>query len=365
VDVSLDERAHRLRGFDHAGTAKDSAPLDVSTFRSAVDLLRTKQSKWEEQAGRQRTESIAGALANELENLDLRLDRILCSEHAVAKDTAAVLETILRKRQRIGAAFTEIEPLRELTPQRHVTTRLAIPESPTLIVGHQPDLTALANAWLKGNLPAGTLPLGGSEVAYLELGDKPRLAWLLTEKSPDLRSELLEKVKTKLDVAKFFLGALVVNAGVLLNASVIAALGSTNVAVKSLLAIGLTAVAAAIGLSVATLLAFDRLTMPPEFWSDSKGIQHDARKRRWTVPRPPSEASIVLFYEMMHVWTHFFEPALGSALVAIVSLTTALVLNAVPIRIGTTVLLVTAVSVGGGAFIWYYVAMRPRLGFDD
>jgi hypothetical protein len=68
---------------------------------------------------------------------------------------------------------------------------------------------------------------------------------------------------------------------------------------------------------------------------------------------------------MMHVWTHFFEPALGSALVAIVSLTTALVLNAVRIRAETTVLLVMAVLIGVGAFIRYYVAMRPRLGFDD
>ena len=119
-------------------------------------------------------------------------------------------------------------------------------------------------------------------------------------------------MKAKLDVAKFFLGALVVNASVLLNPSVIAALDSKNDAVRILLAIGLAAVAAAIGFSVATLLAFDRLTMPPEFWSDSKGPGDEgAPTRPWTVPRPPSEASIVLFYEMMHVWTHFFEPALG------------------------------------------------------
>jgi hypothetical protein len=202
--------------------------------------------------------------------------------------------------------------------------------------------------------------------SYSRARSSRRLAWLLTEKSPDLRTEILEKVKAKLDVAKFFLGALVVNASVLLNASVIAALASTNAAVKILLWIGLTAVAAAIGFSVATLLAFDRLTMPPEFWSDSKGARDEHTPTRpWTVPRPPSEASIVLFYEMMHVWTHFFEPALGSALVAIVSLTSALVLNAVRIRAETTVLLVMAGLIGVGAFIWYYVAMRPRLGFDD
>jgi phosphohistidine phosphatase SixA len=365
VIAGLDESAHRLRGVDQDRTAKSLPSLDVSAVTSALDLLRTRQSKWEAQAGRERTESIAGALANELQNLDLPLDHILCSEHAVARDTAEVFAGILRERKCVGPEF-KIVPCSELTPPDDLGTILEMQRATTLIIGHQPALTLLAKTWLRGNLPASTLPLGGSEVACLELGDDPRLVWLLTEKSPDLRTEILEKVKAKLDVAKFFLGALVVNASVLLNPSVIAALDSNSNAVRILLAIGLTAVAAAIGFSVATLLAFDRLTMPPEFWSDSKGPgNEEAPRRSWTVPRPPSEASIVLFYEMMHVWTHFFEPALGSALVAIVSITVALVLNKVPISTNATVLLLMAVFIGAGAFIKYYVAMRPRLGFDD
>ena len=47
------------------------------------------------------------------------------------------------------------------------------------------------------------------------------------------------------------------------------------------------------------------------------------------------------------------------------SITIALVLNKVAISANTTVLLLMAVFIVAWAFIKYYVAMRPRLGFDD
>jgi hypothetical protein len=224
-------------------------------------------------------------------------------------------------------------------------------------------LSTLADEWLERNVPAGTLPLGGSEVACLVLGDEPRLAWLLTEKSPELRIQIAEKMKSKFDVAKFFLGALVVNAGVLLNAPVVGALArSTNMAVKILLTVGLVAMALALGFSVATLLAFDRLTMPPEFWAE--GGDSDVSPP-WSVRRPPSDATVVLFYEMMHVWTRFFEPALGSALVALSSFGTAIVLDAVRMSALSTVLTLMSLLGTAGVLINYYLKRRPRLGFQD
>ena len=107
VIAALDESAHSLRGVGQRRTAKGSQSLDVSAVTSALDLLRTRQNKWEAQAGRERTESIAGALANELQNLDLALGRILCSEHAVARDTAEVFAGILRERKCVGPEFED------------------------------------------------------------------------------------------------------------------------------------------------------------------------------------------------------------------------------------------------------------------
>jgi hypothetical protein len=45
----------------------------------------------------------------------------------------------------------------------------------------------------------------------------PTLLWLLTEKSGSLVTELKDKLRSKVDTAKFFLGALAVNAGLLVN----------------------------------------------------------------------------------------------------------------------------------------------------
>jgi phosphohistidine phosphatase SixA len=327
-----------------------------------------------EKTGRDRTVSIAGALADQLDTRDLLIDRILCSPHAVARDTAAVFGQVLAVRRRL--ATPEIDVIDLLEPAgRSETLRTVVEElsdSTVLIVGHQPQLTELARRLLGPRLPSQALPLAGSEVACLRIGEDPRLLYLLTEKPAALKADFREKIKSKLDVAKFFLGALVVNASVLLS-STLSQIWSSNMrmSVVMLMALGSIAMFIALGLTVATLLAFDRLSMPPEFWSEHAALRRSAPGARayepatWSVRRPPSEATVVLFYETMHVWTRMFEPALVAAIVGILCFAIAIVVKNTGLAAPGIGLGVGAAAALSAATILYYLKHRPKLGFDD
>jgi hypothetical protein len=184
-----------------------------------------------------------------------------------------------------------------------------------------------------------------------------------------LKADLRDKIKSKLDVAKFFLSALVVNSSVLLSSS-IAPLWAPgqNGPVKILVGLGSVALMASLTFTVGTLLAFDRLAMPPEFWSEPRSKSDSATisdPPRWSVSRPPSEAVIVLFYEMMNVWKRLFEPALATSLAAIVCFFLAFISANASISAGLVLLLTLgAASLAIGAFL-YYRTYRPQLGFDD
>src|SRR5215213_9810950 len=143
-----------------------------------------------------------------------------------------------------------------------------------VVVGHQPQLTQVARRLLKGRyLPSDSLPLGNSEAACIELGYKPRLQWLLTVTPEEtLVTDLKDKIKSKYDVAKFLLGAFVVNTGLILNAGLWGPDGllHSTLLVDKLFA-GFAAIAALVSLALtaATLFSYDRLMMPESFWSDS------------------------------------------------------------------------------------------------
>jgi phosphohistidine phosphatase SixA len=329
-----------------------------------------------------RTAIIAGSLADQVDNMKgQKITGIVFSSHLAAKRTAEIFRDVLSTRGCLVPNYKFEANRQVLDPNAPPTKNIekayiaSLENDPFLvIVGHQPHLTRLAKGLLGRRLPAHTLPLGGSEVACIQLGDNRRLLWLLTDKSADMKADLRDKIKSKFDVAKFFIGALIINASVLLS-STVTSVWSPNMggAVTTLMIVGSVMLILSLGLAVGTLLAFDRLTMPPEFWSEElrspKGetSSESTRPPRWSILRPPSESTVVLFYEMIHTWTSLFQPALFTAIVSIMSFSLALATSklASTLTRSWTAAVALGVSALGVGLVWYYSQMKPKLGFED
>jgi hypothetical protein len=258
-----------------------------------------------------------------------------------------------------------------------------------VLVGHQPQLTHIARRLLNGRfrrfLPGDSLPIGNSEVACIELGSKSRrLPWVLTQKPAPLLEELKDKIKSKYDVAKFFLGAFVVNTGLILNAGIWGQPESWATApIASFFAYAAIVVAMVSLLFTAiTLFSYDSLVMPETFWSEpseqrkgfwrSKRPWSDGKPPRWSVSRPPSQAHVILYYEMMHVWNAFSMPAVSFAFVALGCLVLALICRGeaclpfavptLPVPGWTSFVVVTVIL---GLSLFFYWWNKPRLGTED
>jgi phosphohistidine phosphatase SixA len=316
------ENVHRMDGWPAGQSPTKAVPTD--------DGLASRKSGW------LKTRSIAIALADQLAAEKVRVTHILHSNHEVARQTALVYAAVLC---RAGAAVVGscawlapedrdgLARALEGTELDDLWTQPGPPRGPDelewngraiVLVGHQPQLTAIADgvlrrSWRKPVRRALPLPVGGGEAACLRLGTWPRLRWMLSEKS-DVGAELKDKLRSKVETAKFFLGALAVNAAILLNTSVWSTAGPSQLWV---LAGGGLLIFAGLLLAVATLLGYDALNMPPAFWSEAgSGGRRDAPlpcdvdPPSRSVLRPPSEASVVLFFEMVKTWTRFFVPAL-------------------------------------------------------
>jgi hypothetical protein len=252
------------------------------------------------------TYEFAGRLCDELESRRIAVRKIFFGEHAVARSTAHVYARVLETRDgsknssRLLPLKLRCCPSVELTPHQgpsrletfaaRLRTRDADSSGKVayIVVGHQPHLTDLARTLLKvgflpgrNSLPGNSLPFGGSEAACIQLGyrsrlrwHRPRLLWLLTEEPAPLLDDLKDKIKSKYDVAKFFLGAFVVNTGLLLNASVWGhpQQGQEESAIASLLMY--TAISSALVsliFTAATLFSYDALMMPKDLWSEPGG----------------------------------------------------------------------------------------------
>lgn len=367
-----------------------------------------------------RTFALAGRLCDELkilsserQNRTIVVTDIIHSRHTVACQTAKAYLTVLQERSkredksylRINATLQECAQLDPETFSLKCVIKeikkVQTDSSATLVfivVGHQPQLTHIARELLKKDspwrlrprsaLPGDSLPLGNSEAACIWL-DRPRLLWLLTEKPEALLTDLKDKIKSKYDVAKFFLGAFVVNIGLFLNAGIwdnINFGNSSKLMVSLLGAFGIIMALASLAFSAATLFSYDSLLMPASLWSESGGQPTQPRgrePRKWSVLRPPSQAHVILFYEMMHVWNCFFIPAVMLAFGAIVSVVCSLALRELnvpllddllksatfwsPLPRGLLLSIGLALSIGLTFLTswWFYRRWRPRLGTED
>lgn len=349
VRWDLAERGHHLK------MSGGSEPEPVSDF---------------EKEGRPAAFALAGRLADQLEADGIRVDQIVHSPHKVAVETAKAYETVLRKRGRLTESACR-RSCQLLDPERWTAKRVAMditawckqqPRGPEafVLIGHQPQLTELAKRFAK--LPTGVLPLGAAEAACIRLGWWfGRLLWLLTSQKKDVKAELRQKIASKYDVAKFFLGALVINGGLLVNAKL---WELSAISDKVIVALGYLCLLTALVLSVATLFAYDSLLMPRQFWGAGGGSA-----KSWSVLRPPSEDTLVLYYEMVHVWTRLFLPAAIFAVSAVLLFLVALAHQSLRESFVTElrgyVVLAGAALFAVGLPCLYYRRRRPRLGSED
>jgi phosphohistidine phosphatase SixA len=281
--------------------------------------------------GRRRTFALAGRLAEELRKEGRKVTEIWCSDYLIARQTAEIHEHVLKHHDLLE---NDQKPMvcKQLTPE---TTRQdeddivkALREGSRdggcyILVGHQPTLTNIGYGLLDDKMPSDTIPIAGSEIACIRLEDDSRLMWLLTAKSNDLLVELREKIGSKYDVAKFFLGAFIINTAIILSSDI----WKRDNPINNIFA-GLAVIASACSLFLTafTLFSYDELLMPSAFWGSrthkrSGGIDLLQREKNdwpvWSVRRPPSQSHVVLYYEMIHIWHSFFLRALIFAFIAI------------------------------------------------
>jgi phosphohistidine phosphatase SixA len=356
--------------------------------------------------GTQMARALAARLADELEREDIKISKILHSTHVVAAQTAAVYAHMLKRRKVLQAS--KPDPWDLLTPGTHAASSKARDVAHSIrqfdlpavvIVGHQPEITEIANELLtpeskihrwflrwfgKIGVPAGVLPLGHAESALVSISDPPALQWCLTAKPESLRKLLIDKIQAKYDVAKFFLGAFVVNSGLVLNAGVFKALvDQPGIMRFAALWLGILLLIMAIGLTIATLFGYDQLLMPREFWGSSSTSQSKkslfkrllGRFKRIlgrlltvhdVVRRPPSQDQIVLYFNMIRIWSNLFVPALSSAFLSIGCFLFVLLSSAVPVEpwllasqfVGSAIVLVLLAA-------WVFKTRGPSLGVDD
>lgn len=117
---------------------------------------------------------------------------------------------------------------------------------------------------------------------------RPRKA-VMRERPGDATAELREKVKSKMDVAKFFAGFITLLVGILLKDGNLASLASK---------VGIIFFVASLGFCVAAVFCYDRLLMPREYWTK---IPEGERSEDQFQDR--------LQEEMVRSWLWLFVPA--------------------------------------------------------
>ena len=173
-----------------------------------------------------------------------------------------------------------------------------------------------------------------------------------------------------------------VNTGLILNAGVWDRIGPSGNSIwidKALVIAAIIAALVSLVFTAATLFSYDALQMPSTFWSErsdpAERLPRGLRKPpRWSINRPPSQAHVVLFYEMVHVWTAFFVPAIVAAFVAVGLLVIALAHRGVGALVRDllgspgpwTILLAFSLVILAFLLPWAFLPEgSPRLGSED
>jgi phosphohistidine phosphatase SixA len=182
-------------------------------------------------------------------------------------------------------------------------------DNAVLVVGHQPSLSWLADAFV-----GEAHPLANSEILCLDLKENvpPKLLWSMAFIDHSTLPELREKIKSKMTLANllsgFITAGIALLLGLLADKDKIQALGVQALVV--FLAAG--SLLLAVGFYLLTMFSYDSLLMPTRFWAEApSGLRH---RPPWIVARPPSGAHWILYQNMIRVWQFQFMPATFFAL---------------------------------------------------
>jgi hypothetical protein len=274
-----------------------------------------------------------------------------------------------------GSKIT-IRHLDELTPQRFLQTPTEddlLPQlrdgrqghggDATLVVGHQPQLSWIADGLLAaGRLRQGPpVPIDRAGLVCVALeGGRARLAWAISFDDREVAQQVREKIRLKMDTAKLLTGALTLGLtvifGVLFDKDQFEGLGARSWAVQ----VSAVLLMAAAALYFATMYAYDGLLMPDRFWGERRPASRRRwfnRGRGWLVDRPPSSAAWVLYQNMMRVWRNLF----GSASLLVGAGIALLGYGALRLEPGQALMLVVPAVVIALWVRW----SRPVLGSED
>jgi len=338
------------------------------------------------------TDAIGERLREQLEatfaSKDMPLGAIWCADSPEAKETLKRLLKALRltrgrgMRSAVGrgGSATPITIRGDLAPPMCMrpgaegdlaaqlrNVQLSQPDTAVLVVGHQPQLSWIADQLLgTGRKPLRRpppVPIDRAGLVCVRLhGDcrkGAKLAWAISFDDKEAARQVREKIRLKMDTAKLLAGAvtlgLTVIFGVLFNTDQFDGLGARRWAVQ--VAAGLLLAASL--LYFGTMYAYDSLLMPERFWGERKPSGRRLRRSgSWLVDRPPSSAAWILYQNMMRVWRNLFTSASLLVGVAISLLGYA----ALRIRLWQVLAIAVPVLLIVGLWAWW---SRPVLGSED
>lgn len=340
------------------------------------------------------TDSIGERLRDQLnitqpDQESIRVARIWCADTEEAKGTlrrlvAALGQTSddkLTSATDSSGSRTSIELKEELKPQNFLEAGIEsslvkeLRDGPsgqdgnaTLVVGHQPQLSWIADELLRTHrrvLRQPPVPIDRAGLVCVALDGesrkRDRLMWAISFDDKEVAQQVREKIRLKMDTAKLLTGALTLGLtvifGVLFDKEQFNGLGDRRWAVQASAALLLAAAA----LYFATMYAYDGLLMPDRFWGErrpSSPSRRFSRSDRWLVARPPSSTAWVLYQNMMRVWRNLFTSAslLVGAAIALLGYGALRLRPWQALAVGVPGLLIV------GFWVWW---SRPILGSED
>lgn len=353
------DKPYDLDRADHTITSSDYVPTLISQGHRIADR---------EMKGRPRTLSLAGWVAEVLAQRNITVCAAFSSPHLHAQQTTeAYLEALNPQGLYIGEPFFTDDQLKPeafwFLPRSYWKTLRAVKQANNrqaiLICGHQPHLTWIAN-WITGR--SQPLPLGQSECVCLSLPKKGlihrngHILWAVSATNEKLTKRLIDKIKSKMDIAKFFVGFITLMLGIVLR--------NVRFETQPTLSdwvgfVGAFAVLIAGALSACTMLAYDQLLMPSNFWGGRARRQSDYVQAG--VPqRPPSQTHWVLYAAMVRIWHRLFIPAVLLLGVGTAAIAYSLVKPPISLTLAASGIAILLL------LVWIHYSMSsPALGFDD
>jgi hypothetical protein len=245
-----------------------------------------------------------------------------------------------------------------------------------LVVGHQPAIGIVCEdlARTRWRQTIGAIPLAHGAVACITarwrgatLTDV-RLRWVITPSDPTTLEHLRAKVASKMQVAGLLAG-LVGTALFFVLQDLLSNLGPLDLT-KGLQYGAAFALFLAAALNLAAVYAYDVLMMPSRYWAEPRRLvartQAPGRRVRlppqWLVWRPPSPDQLVIYQNMMRVWSRLFVPATACIFVGVALMALALVRAP---NLEALVPWIAIEAVVAAAVLGYIWAMRPILGVED